>query len=218
MFKNRTEAGELLAKALEKYKNEEAVVYALPRGGVEVALPIARRLEAPLDLIIPRKIGHPSSPEYAIAAIAENGHILGNESELAAVDQDWLEAEKERQKEEAKRRRELYLKGTPPVPVENKVAIIVDDGVATGLTMRVGILELKHRHPRKIVVAVPVLSEEAERLIKREADELVALSPSEEFLGAVGAHYESFAQVEDEEVTKIMQKYNEEFEKRADAQ
>src|SRR3989344_8080384 len=101
MFKDRTEAGKLLAEALAKYKSEDVVVFALPRGGIETALPIAHSLNSPLDLIITRKIGHPLSPEYAIAAIAENGDMVGNENELGQVDKDWLENEKQKQKEEA---------------------------------------------------------------------------------------------------------------------
>ena len=214
MFKDRTEAGRILAKKLESYRDDNVVLFALPRGGVETALPIARELGAPLDLIIPRKIGHPSSPEYAIAAIAENGHMVGNEAELALIDKEWLEAEKERQKKEAQRRRKLYLKDIPPVSVENKTAILVDDGVATGLTMRVAILELKHRNPKKIIVAVPVAPRESIRKLKEEgADEIIVLEPPEEFMGAVGAHYESFAQVEDAEVVKIIQDYHEEYKK-----
>ena len=207
MFTNRTEAGRILAKKLESYRDNKVVVFALPRGGVATALPIARELGAPLDLIIPRKIGHPSSPEYAIAAIAENGHMVGNE--------EWLESEKERQKKEAQRRRELYLKDIPPVPVENKTAILVDDGVATGLTMRVAVLELKHRNPKKIIVAVPVAPPESIRKLREEgADEIIVLEPPEEFMGAVGAHYESFAQVEDAEVVEIIQNYHEEFKRK----
>ncbi|HET9951318.1 MAG TPA: phosphoribosyltransferase family protein [Candidatus Eisenbacteria bacterium] len=208
-FKHRAEAGRLLAKALSHYDGQDVVVYALPRGGVVTAAEIAQRLHAPLDLVIARKIGHPRAPEYAIAAIAEDGHMVANDEELEMVDAAWHENEKARQRGEARRRRLMYLGERPPVPVEGKVAILVDDGVATGLTMRVGIVELRHRRPRKLVVATPVLPESTAALIRRDADELVALDvpPNLEFLGAIGAYYEDFSQVEDAEVVALMKKW-----------
>lgn len=212
-FRNRTEAGRLLAKALKKYKGKEVVVYALPRGGVVVAVEIARELRAPLDLIITRKIGYPYQPEYAIAAIAENGHIVGAQKELKSVDDRWLQGEIERQRKEAKRRREKYLQGRAEIPVAGKIAILVDDGIATGLTMRVGIMELSHRHPKKIVVAVPVVPKTIADILRKEAGgEVVALNvPTDDaFQGAVGAYYDEFFPVEDEEVVAILKAYEKE--------
>lgn len=212
-FKDREEAGRLLARALRKYKNKDVVVYALPRGGVVIGVEVARELHAPLDLIIPRKIGHPHQPEYAIAAIAENGHIVGEREELKLVDQKWLKDEVENQRREAKRRREKYLQGKAEIPVEGKIAILVDDGIATGLTMRAGIMELKHRHPKEIVVAVPVVSKTIAALLRKEAGgEVVALdTPSDgAFLGAVGAYYGEFFPVEDEEVIEMLKAYENE--------
>jgi predicted phosphoribosyltransferase len=209
-FENRKEAGRLLARTLKKYKDKDVVVYALPRGGVVVGVEVAKELHAPLDLIITRKIGHPYEPEYAIAAIAENGHIVGEQKELKSVDKKWLKEEIERQRNEAKRRRGKYLQGKAEIPVGGKIAIIVDDGVATGLTMRVGIMELKHRHPKKIVVAVPVVSKTIAALLKKEAgEEIVALDiPSDDaFLGAVGAYYGEFLPVKDDEVVSMLKTY-----------
>jgi predicted phosphoribosyltransferase len=205
-FKDRHEAGQLLAKALEQYKNQDVVVYGLPRGGVIVAAEIARDLHAPLDLIITRKIGHPYSPEYAIAAIAEDGHMIGSQSELEGIDSDWLQTQINSQRLEAKRRRKKYLEGRSDISVKNTIAIIVDDGVATGLTIRLAILELKHREPKKIIVAVPVVPQTTAELIQSEAGQIVALDipPDYEYLGAVGAYYNNFSQVEDEEVIAIM--------------
>jgi len=200
-----------LAKALAKYKNEEVVVYALPRGGVITAVSVAKELKAPLDIIIVRKIGHPNNPEYAIGVVAEDRAQLLNEDELSTVDKHWLEAEIEKEKKEAKRRRELYLEGKAPVEASGKIAILVDDGIATGLTARLGILELKALHPKKIVVAVPVISIEAAKVIESEADELIILENPEEFLGAVGAHYLDFDQVSDEEVLSILRKYEKKY-------
>lgn len=205
IFANRAEAGRLLAKELSRYKGKDVVVCGLPRGGVVPAVEIGRYLNAPVDLVIVRKIGYPGVPEYAIGAIAEDGHMLGSE-ELETVDPSWLEREKKRQREEARRRREKYLGGKPSISVEGKIAILVDDGVATGLTLRVGIVELRHRRPKKLVVAVPVLPQSTAARIRPEVDELVALQiPRDtEYLGAVGAYYEDFSPVEDEEVIALM--------------
>lgn len=206
-FKNRKEAGKLLAEALIQYYGN-AVVYALPRGGVVLGAEIAQALHVPLDIIVTRKIGHPLDPEYAIAAVAEDGHLIANESELEKVNTQWLTMEKKNQMREARRRRELYLTGIKKNHASGKVCILVDDGVATGLTLRLGILELReHYKPEKIVVAVPVVSTSVAGIIKREADELVALDIDEAYLGAVAAYYEDFPQVEDEEVISIMARH-----------
>ncbi len=212
-FADRHDAGRRLAAVvLAKYRGSDVVVYALPRGGVVTGFEIARSLGAPLDLIITRKIGHPLQPEYAIAAVGEDGSMLGTERELEAIDAHWLEEEKKRQQKEIKRRHEVYLGGREAIPAEGKIAILVDDGIATGLTMRVGILELKHRHPKKIIVAVPVAPASTADLIRSEADELVALDiPADgEYLGAVGAYYDDFQQVEDEEVISLINRCEQE--------
>ena len=121
-FRDRVDAGRRLAALLGKYKNQNAVIYALPRGGVPVAMEVARVLNCPLDLIIVRKIGHPMNPEYALGAVAEDGFLVVNEEELARVDPKWFEAEMEKQKQEAKRRRELYLQGREPITASGKIA------------------------------------------------------------------------------------------------
>lgn len=208
-FQDRAEAGRLLANALQQFKGEDVIVYALPRGGVTPALEIARALHAPLDLVIVRKIGHQFANEWALAAVAEDGHMVANSREVATAEESWFKKEVEYQRREAKRRRELYLEGRPEISAKGKIAILVDDGVATGLTIRLGIEELKHRHPKKIVVAVPVVPEQTARILKKEADELVALDiPADgAFLGAVGAYYDDFLPVEDSEVVDIMRSY-----------
>lgn len=206
-FKDRADAGRQLGQALAKYQVEEIVVFALPRGGVPVAEEIAKLLHAPLDLVLAHKLGHPYQPEYAIAAVSEGGHIVGNAEELRYQGEQWLENEKQRQIAEIKRKRQMYLKDRKSVPLENKIAIIVDDGIATGLTMQVGILELKDRHPKKIVVAVPVAPRETAERLRAMADDFVAveIAPEYKFLGAVGAYYSSFEQVEDAEVIAILE-------------
>ncbi|RJP47328.1 MAG: phosphoribosyltransferase [Armatimonadetes bacterium] len=203
VFKNRQETGEKLAEKLEKYQGQDVVVYALPRGGVVLGAEIARKLHAPLDLIIVRKIGHPLNPEYALCATSENAHMVCNEEELAGVDQEWFKKEVEKERQEAKRRREAYLKGRKPVPAKGKIAIIIDDGVATGLTMFTAIIEIKHQKPKKVIVAVPVAPKETADQIESKVDEFVSLEIPEIFLGAIGAYYEYFPQVSDEEVINL---------------
>ena len=202
-FKNRAEAGRQLAAVLAKYRGEDIVVYALPRGGVVLGYEIAKSLGAPLDLVITRKIGYPGNEECAVCAVAEDGHMMCDRAGSSLLDQEWLRAQAEKEMHEAKRRRQVYLKGREPLPTEGKVAIIVDDGVATGLTILLAIAELRHSHPKKVVVAVPVSSRDAAERIRADADELIALDVPPNF-AAVGGHYEQFPQLSDEEVIKIM--------------
>ena len=156
MFKDRKEAGQLLAKALAKYKNDRVVVLALPRGGVVVGYEVARALKFPLDIIVTRKIGHPDNPEYAICAVDEKGLLLCNEAEAKSVDPSWLREEIAGQKKEAERRVTLYRGKRKMEEIGDKVAIIIDDGIATGLTMRLAVRAIKIQNPKKIIVAVPV--------------------------------------------------------------
>jgi putative phosphoribosyl transferase len=203
MFLDRTDAGKQLAKALIHYKRQPVVVYALPRGGVVLGVEIAQELEAPLDLIVVRKIGHPHQPEYAIGAVAEDGYVVSNPDEVALLDREWFENAAAVEFREAQRRRRLFLQGRQPVPVQDKVAIIVDDGLATGLTMRAAIHEIRKRQPAKVVVAVPVAAADTVRRLRPEVDELVALYIPEWF-GAIGAFYRYFNQVSDDEVVALM--------------
>ncbi|MFI5265173.1 MAG: phosphoribosyltransferase [Candidatus Levyibacteriota bacterium] len=207
VFKNRKEAGILLAKKLARYKNNpNVVVYALPRGGVIIGDAVARFLSCPLDLVITRKIGHPNNPEYAIAAIAQNGKLIVEEADTADVDKKWLESEIERQQKEIQRRRLEYVGGRSMIAARGKIAILVDDGIATGLTIRVGAIELKRLKPQKIIIAVPVAPESSVSELLQVADEVIALdTPSD--LGAIGSFYQDFSPVEDREVKTIMQKY-----------
>lgn len=209
-FLDRNDAGEKLRKSLTQYKGSDGVVLALPRGGVVTAWPIAKYLHVPLDLVITRKIGHPFQPEYALAAIAENGDVLvRNKIELEEVDQEWLKNEIRKERKEADRRRKVYSTGKKPEDVKGKIAIIVDDGIATGLTMRAAIAAVKKKKPLKIVVAVPVAPEEAAEEIEAVVDDFVCISrePLGKFRGSIGSYYRSFPQVNDEEVVKILKDY-----------
>lgn len=206
-FRDRVEAGEKLAQALKKYQGLDAVIYALPRGGVVVGAQIARELNLPLDLIIIRKIGHPFSPEYAICAIGTNGHMVCNEEEVKEIDKAWFEKKIEEERKEAKRRQETYLKGKKGLSAKGKIAIVVDDGIATGLTAETAILEVKHQKPQKIVLAAPVIPPDVAQKFRSEDIEVIALDEPKEFLGAVGAYYDYFPQVGDEEVINLMRMY-----------
>ena len=210
MFKDRTEVGRILAKALAKYKNNKTVVLALPRGGVVVGYEVAKALNSPLDIVVTRKIGHPDNPEYAICAVNEDGLLLCNEQEIKSIDYLWFNEEILRQKNEAGRRIALYRGGRKPEKIAGKIAIIVDDGIATGLTMRLAVRYVKTQKAKKIIVTVPVAPLDSKNLLCKEgADEFVVLLPPKEFGGAVGAHYMQFEQVEDGEVINLLQKLHE---------
>lgn len=202
VFKNRTEAGKKLAETLSDFKNTDAIVLALPRGGVVVAKEVAKVLGLSLDIIVTRKIGAPGNDEYAIGAIDINGRGVWNEAERAYVDKKWLEHKIETEKKEAMRRFETYRKGRGALDLKNKAVIIVDDGIATGLTMHSAVAYAKHEGAEKVVVAVPVASAESVRVIKKDADVRVLETPI--FFSAVGQWYEDFPQVGDEEVVSIL--------------
>lgn len=201
-FGNRRDAGVQLAKALARYDGEDAVVYALPRGGVVLGAEVAKQLELPLALIIPRKIGHPENPEYAVCVVTEEGELVCNEEESSRLDPKWLKAAAKREQKEAMRRRAAY--GGARLSASGKVAIIVDDGIATGLTIRAAIRTLRHELPSEVVVAAPIAPREVVEYLRKEADDVVVLDDTEPFLGAIGAYYESFPQVTDEEVVRIL--------------
>ena len=203
-FVNRREAGKRLAEALRTYRGGKTVVYALPRGGVPVGFEVAKELGAPLDLIISRKIGHPHYPEYAVCAVTEDGDLVCDEAERASLEPAWLEGAVEHGRAEAKRRREVYLAGRKHISARGRKAIVVDDGIATGLTMRAALQSLRKEHPKQLVAAVPVAPHDVVETLRSEADAVVVLEGAEHYLGAVGAYYDDFSQVTDGEVAKLL--------------
>jgi predicted phosphoribosyltransferase len=206
VFKDRHDAGKQLAKVLQDSElGKSSIVYAIPRGGVVCALEVAKILKAPLSLIIVRKIGHQYNSEYAIGAVAEDG-CSELTIEAQASDQIWLKKEIEKQRNEARRRRETYLGKNQILSPLNKTAIIVDDGLATGLTMLMAIKEVRHLNPKKIIVAIPVGAKETVEKLKKEVDKLIVLYIPE-MLYSIGEHYLNFRQVSDEEVVEIMETY-----------
>lgn len=209
MWEDRVEAGQELAKKLEKYRGKNAVVYGLPRGGVVVAAEVAKSLGAPLDVIIARKIGHPLNPEYAIGAVTETGKLVTNEDEILELGEKWLKSAAAKEIAEAKRRRKLYTSQREQILAKNRIAIIVDDGIATGLTLEAAIRQLKKERPAKIVVAVPVVPDDIAVELETEVDELVYLRREKEFFGSVGSYYQRFQQTEDQDVIDILEELRE---------
>ncbi len=207
MFKDRTEAGKTLAEALSEYKDKNTIVLAIPRGGVVVAYEVAKALNAPLDLIIPRKIGAPSQPELAIGAVTEDGTTILNQDiiQYLRVPDDYIKTEVKRQVEEIKRRIQRYLGDKPRLSIEGKVVILIDDGVATGATTRAAIASIRKRKPASIVLAIPVGPPDTVKELREDADKVICLMTPEPFF-AIGQFYENFEQTSDEEVIQILNK------------
>lgn len=207
MFADRAEAGRKLAQRLQGLTLPRPVVLALPRGGVPVALEVARALSAPLDLLLVRKIGHPLQPELAMGAIVDGDHpelVLNEAFDAAAIDySSYLETAKAAALAEIERRRALYLGGRQPVDVAHATAIVVDDGIATGATVRAALKALRHRHPRRSILAVPVAPAETLAALRNEVDDVVCLGTPAPF-HAVGQFYADFRQIDDEEVMRLL--------------
>lgn len=204
-FRNREEAAKRLAKELLEYLGKNPVVLAIPRGGIVVAYEVAKALNAPLDLIIPRKIGAPGNPELAVGAVTEDGTTILNQRLVAelGISKGYIELEKERQIQEIKRRIKAYRGDAPPQSLERKTVIVVDDGIATGATMKAAIHSIRKQHPSTIVIATPVGPPDTVEELRREVDKVVCLVAFEPFF-AIGQFYEDFGQVSDEEVIRLL--------------
>lgn len=203
IFEDRADGGRRLAAALQGYKNDSCVVYALPRGGVPVATEIAQALQAPLDLILVRKLGVPFQPELAMGAVVDGGSpvVVRNENviAMARVSEREFQEVCRRELAEVERRRALYLGSRAPISPEGRVAIVVDDGIATGATMSAALRATRMRKPKMLVVATPVAPGDTVAELRKEADEIVCLEIPEHF-GAVGYFYRNFDQTSDAEV------------------
>jgi putative phosphoribosyl transferase len=208
LFANRQDAGRRLAERLARFKLESPIVFALPRGGAPVAAEIARALDAPLDLLLVRKIGAPGAPELALAAVVDGAgaETVVNEDvrRLTGADEAYLEQARRRELAEIERRRALYLKGRPLLNPKGRTVIVVDDGLATGATAKAAIHALRRGGAAKIVLAVPVSPGETLASMRREADEVVCLESAERFPG-VGAFYDDFHQLTDEEMLRALE-------------
>ena len=205
MFVDRQDAGRKLGLRLSYLKGQNAVVMAIPRGGVVVASVVAKELSLPLGLVIPRKIGASGNPELAIGAVAGEGMTFLNDELIRAlnINAGYIESEIKREVEEIKRRQNLYLQGKPQPEITNKIAVVVDDGLATGATAIAAVRALRGQNPSKIILAVPVAPEDSKRLLEKEADEVVILETPPVFY-AVGQFYENFEQTTDKEVQGLL--------------
>ncbi len=203
-FQDREDAAIKLSKKLLKFRGHNLVVFALPRGGVILGKTISQRLKAPLDLIIPRKIPHPLNSEYAIGAISESGKILLKQEVKSTLDSAWLEQVVQAEMTESRRRRELYLRGKKRIAAQNRICILVDDGMATGMTMEAAILDLAAENPKAIIAAVPIAPLETVKKIQRLANNVITVISPKTFLGSISAYYQNFPQLNDREVINAL--------------
>ena len=207
LFTDRSEAGRVLARRLLRFKDERPVVLALPRGGVPVGFEVARALDAPLDLVLVRKIGAPFQPELAIGAVVDGSRsetVLNDEMlREFQIPKSYVAEQSARELQEIERRRELYLAGRARAPVEARTAIVVDDGIATGATMEAALHATRRADPKRLVLATPVAPPDTIERLRAQADEVVCLATPRLF-DAIGSFYDDFRQLSDEEVVDLL--------------
>jgi putative phosphoribosyl transferase len=204
-FKDREEAGRILANRLTKYADQKPIVLGLPRGGVPVAFEVAKALKAPLDVYVVRKLGVPGHEELAMGAIASGDVRVLNKPvvEDLRISEEAIETETRKEQEELKRRELLYRGKRPPLDVSNRTVVLVDDGIATGSTIKAAIAALKKQKAGRIVVAVPVAPASTIDELKTEVDEVICVS-TPEFFYAISLWYDEFPQTSDEEVRELL--------------
>jgi putative phosphoribosyl transferase len=207
MYRDRRDAGQQLAVRLFHYRTEHPVVLALPRGGVPVGFEIALALDAPLDIVVVRKLGAPGEPELAIGAVTDGDRpqsVLNRDVMWARrVSDEYLRREVAVEVHEIQRRQECYRRGHPAEPIDGRTAIVVDDGMATGASMRAALRGVRRKHPKHLVLAVPVAPPETVEALRAKVDDLVCLfTPT--FFHAVGQFYADFGQTRDEEVIRLL--------------
>jgi predicted phosphoribosyltransferase len=201
ILKDRIEAAILLSEKLKKYKNSNSVVFAVPRGGVPLGYEIAKNLRLPLDIVLSKKIGHPSNKEFAIGAVSLVSSVLDKHPD---VPKEYIKNEITRLRTVLRNKYKLYRGDREPLDIKDKNVILVDDGIATGNTLLASIEMLRKRHPAKIIVAVPVLPYDTVPIFEKQTDELIYLIASKHFSG-VGSFFENFQQVEDDEVIQMLE-------------
>lgn len=200
ILQDRKEAGLLLSEKLEKYEGSDAIILAVPRGGVPIGYEIAKNLHLPMDIILSKKIGHPLNKEFAIGAVSLDSTIINNHPEIP---KQYIEKEIKNIRESLQDKYNLYMGNRKPADVKGKTVIVVDDGIATGNTLLASIEMLRKKYPKKIIVAVPVLPYDTVAIFKEKTDEFVYLIASKDFRG-VGGFYEDFDQVNDDEVIRML--------------
>jgi len=209
-FQDRTDAGRQLARALAGYKGQQPVVLALPRGGVSVAAEVATALDAPLDVILVRKIGVPFQPELAMGAVVDGNEplVVRNEAVIrhAGIGEAAFQGVCDSELAEIERRRQRYLGGRERIEVAGRSAIVIDDGIATGATMRAALRATRLRKPKKLILAVPVAATDSLAVMRREADEIVCIEVHAD-LGAIGYYYSDFRAVPDEAVIALLAQF-----------
>ena len=208
-FVNRFDAGIKLGKLLsaDLKKDDKPVVYALVRGGAVVGDAVALVLEAPFDVVLVRKIGHPHWPEYAVGAIAGDDEPVYNQAEIEQLNQQQVEAIVARERNTIAERHAIYFDTHKPISAHNKTAILVDDGIATGLTAKAAVKYIRHQSPKRLIIAIPVGADDSIKELKKLVDKVVVVDDPAYFAGAVSEHYQSFGQVSDAEVIKLLNKH-----------
>jgi len=208
-FSGRIDAGQALARHLEKLRRQRAAVLGIPRGGIIIAQQIADELEADLDIVLSHKLGAPGNPELAIGAVCEDGKLFIDQriSSYVGADDNYIKQEKARQLQQLKRRIQRYRQVLPKLPLQARVVIITDDGVATGATMQAALWAVRQEKPQKIVAALPVGPEDTLKKLSEDADETICLQ-CPPFFSALSQFYLQFTQVEDEELLEILEAEN----------
>jgi predicted phosphoribosyltransferase len=208
-FKDRIDAGRALARRLESFHGQDVLVLGVPRGGVPVAGEVASRLDADLDVIVARKLGSPEQPELAIGAVTANGGEFLNEEIIGylGVSPDYIERVRKEQMAEARRRERVFRGHRAAESIEGRVVILVDDGLATGATMRAAARSVRKHRPSRLIVAVPVGSREACSALREEVDQVICPAVPDHF-GAVGYFYENFEPTQDDEVRDILERHS----------
>jgi len=207
IFDDRSDAGERLAIALAQWRGKHALILAIPRGAVPMGAIVAERLGGDLDVVLTRKLGAPGNPEFAIGAVDESGWTyMADHAESTGATREYIEREVAAQLETMRRRRAQYTPARAPLDPAGRIAIVVDDGLATGATMITALHSVAAKHPQRLVCAVPVGAREAVERVRPHADDVVCLDPSMEFF-AISQCYRSFPQVDDDEVVAILQQH-----------
>lgn len=204
-FKNRRDAAMQLVEKLKQYKGSNGIVLAIPRGGVPIGYIISKELELPLEITLSKKIGHPSNPEFAVGSVSLQGVVI--DEHVAGVSKKYIDEESKKLLQNLQDKFKLFMGNNKPSDLKNKIVIIVDDGIATGNTIKASVLAIRKSNPKKIVIAVPVSPKETAMKLGDLVDELICIQTPSEFYG-VGQFYDDFSQVDDEEVIKLLKQYN----------